>query len=89
MGMHAYTKPEAEAQPELTKATDVLADDLHSAIAFENLRATVEAQQREISMLARTTVFLMERVQTLTNNIVELTTLVSAAATAATNGGAQ
>lgn len=87
--MHAYTKPEAEAQPEPTKATDVLADDLHSAISFENLRATVELQQKEISLLARSNMFLMDRVQTLTNNVVELTTLVSAAATAAAKDGAQ
>jgi len=80
--MHAYTKPEAEAQPEPTKATDVL-------VAFENLRATVELQQKEISLLARSNMFLMDRVQTLTNNVVELTTLVSAAATAAAKDGAQ
>lgn len=88
--MYAYTKPEAEAQPEPTKATDVLADDLHSAIAFDNLRATVEAQQKELGVLARSNMFLLERVKTLTSDLVELSTLVSAAVSAINaKGGAQ
>jgi hypothetical protein len=86
--MHAYTKPEAEAQPEQT-ATDVLADDLHSAIAFENLRETVKAQQLEIGMLSRTMLFMLSEQRMLRENVVELTTRCSELTGAVTKDGAQ
>ena len=88
MQMHSYTKPEAEAQPEQT-ATEVLADDLHSAIAFENLRETVKAQQVEIGMLSRSMLFMMNEQRSLRENVLELATRCSELTGAVTKDGAQ
>ena len=89
MEMYAFTKPQAEAKPEQTKATDVLADDLHSAIAFENLRETVKAQQVEIGMLSRTMLFMMNEQRSLRENVLELATRCSELTGAVTKDGAQ
>ncbi len=78
--MYAYTKPEAEV-PKTT--TEVLADDLHSAVAFANLRDTVAMQQRQIDVLKRTTEQLSKDVLWLTNSLREIATIASAV------GGAQ
>lgn len=92
--MHAYTKPEAEA-PQTT--TEVLADDLHSAIAFANLRDTVQQQQKQIEFLARATTEMLKAQNVLSANLVEMATRVSEltgvltgkAAAIAAIGGAQ
>lgn len=99
--MHAYTKPEAEAPQ---TATEVLADDLHSAVAFENLRDTVQLQQaelsrqqRQIELLARATTEMLKAQNVLSANLVEMATRVSEltgvltgkAAAIAAIGGAQ
>lgn len=72
--MHAYTKPEAEA-PKTT--TEVLADDLHSAVAFANLRDTVQQQQKQIEFLARATTEMLKAQNVLSANLVEMATRVS------------
>lgn len=91
--MHAYTKPEAEA-PKTT--TEVLADDLHSAVAFENLRDTVGMQQKQIELLARGLAEALKSQRQLGEQLVEMATRVSeltgvltSDAFAAAVGGAQ
>lgn len=72
--MHAYNKPEAEIPQ---TSTDTLADDLHSEVAFANLRDTVQLQQLQLDVLRRSSEQLMRDVSRLSDNLREMATRVS------------
>lgn len=69
--MHAYTKPEAEVP-------QTQADDLHSALAFDNLRTQVAIQQRQIESLVAAQAQLVKDLGWLTDTVREMVTVVSA-----------
>lgn len=69
--MHAYNKPEAEAP-------QTQADDQHSALAFDNLRAQVAIQQRQIELLVAAQAQLTKDLGWLADSVREMATVISA-----------
>jgi hypothetical protein len=63
--MHSYTKPEAQSE------------DVHSDIAFANLRDTLQQQQREINLLVDMVTQLAKGQGAIRDNVLELATRCS------------